>query len=354
MGLKGGKTLENMILGIETSCDETAAAVVADGRRMLSNIISSQVDIHRKFGGVVPEIASRKHLEIINPVIDCALAEAGVKLGDLAAIAVTSGPGLVGALLVGVNTAKTLAYATGKPLVAVNHIFSHIAANYLVHEINFPAVCLVASGGHTSLFYVRVQNEAKLLGTTRDDAAGEAFDKVARALGLGYPGGPAIDKQSDAGNPEAFAFPRAFSGHDTYEFSFSGLKSAVVNTLHNLRQRGEQVNTSDIAASFQSAVVDVLVEKTRLAATEYNTNTVLLAGGVAANRLLRQRLSSALQADGRELLYPPAELCTDNAAMVACAGYYLYRQKKFAGHNLNATPVQTLFSNEGNNPTPAE
>ncbi len=331
--------MHNLILGIETSCDETAAAVVADGKVMLSNIISSQIDIHRKFGGVVPEIASRNHLEVINPVIDCALADAGVKLADVAAIAATAGPGLVGALLVGVNTAKTLAYAAGKPLVAVNHINAHVAANYLVHEVAFPAVCLVASGGHTSLFYLSARNDMKLLGTTRDDAAGEAFDKVARVLGLGYPGGPAIDRESQAGNPEAFAFPRAFTGSDTYEFSFSGLKSAVINTLHNLRQRGEPVNNADIAASFQSAVVDILVEKTQLAAAQHDTRTVMLAGGVAANRLLRKRLLEALQADGRQLFYPTPELCTDNAAMVACAGYDLYKQQNFAGHDLNATPV---------------
>ncbi|MBS4021653.1 MAG: tRNA (adenosine(37)-N6)-threonylcarbamoyltransferase complex transferase subunit TsaD [Dethiobacter sp.] len=331
--------MQDLILGIETSCDETAAAVVADGRIMLSNIISSQVDFHRKFGGVVPEIASRKHLELVNPVIDSALAEAGVKLSALAAIAVTAGPGLVGALLVGVNTAKTLAYAAGKPLVAVNHITAHVSANYLVHEVTFPAVCLVASGGHTSLLYLRNRQESKLLGTTRDDAAGEAFDKVARVLELGYPGGPAIDKLAASGDASAFAFPKAFSGRDTYEFSFSGLKSAVINTLHNLSQRKEEINKADIAASFQAAVVNVLVEKTCLAAVEFDVQSVLLAGGVAANRMLRKSLQEALYVDGRKLFCPPPELCTDNAAMVACAGFDLYRLKHFAGWDLNATPV---------------
>ncbi|MCW3490538.1 tRNA (adenosine(37)-N6)-threonylcarbamoyltransferase complex transferase subunit TsaD [Dethiobacter alkaliphilus] len=331
---------ETLILGIETSCDETAAAVVADGNKMHSNIIASQIDDHCKFGGVVPEIASRKHLEIINDVMAQALAEAGITFADLSAIAVTHGPGLVGALLVGVNAAKTLAYALDKPLVAVNHIFSHVAANFLVHDIEFPAVCLVVSGGHTSLLYMTSRFDAVLLGATRDDAAGEAFDKVARVLGLGYPGGPAVDRVARDGDPAAFAFPRAFSGQDeVFNFSFSGLKSAVINTLHNLRQKNEDVNTADVAASFQHAVVEILVEKTRAAARAKQAQTVLLAGGVAANSLLRRRLAQALEQDGRRLLYPPMELCTDNAAMVAAAGYDLFKRQKFAGLDLNATPV---------------
>lgn len=331
---------ETIILGIETSCDETAAAVVADGRTLLSNVIATQMEEHGKFGGVVPEIASRRHLEAINIVIEQALAQAGVDFQQLSGIAVTHGPGLVGALLVGVNTAKTLAYALEKPLLAVNHIMSHVAANFLSHDVTFPAICLVASGGHTSLLYMTSRTDATLLGSTRDDAAGEAFDKVARVLGLGYPGGPAIDRAAAAGNPLAFAFPRAFSGHnDTYHFSFSGLKSSVINTLHNLKQRGEAINSADIAASFQHAVVEILVEKTRLAAQNKKVATVMLAGGVAANRLLRHRLAEALHEDGRRLLYPPMELCTDNAAMVATAGYDLFLQHKFAGLDLNATPV---------------
>jgi len=337
---------ETLILGIETSCDETAAAVVADGSVLKSNIISSQVLEHRKFGGVVPEIASRRHLELINGVIDSALLEAGLALSDLAAIAVTYGPGLAGALLVGVNTAKTLAFACGKPLVAVDHISAHVAANYLVHDVSFPAVCLVASGGHTSLLYLVERGSFRSLGATRDDAAGEAFDKVARALGLGYPGGPAIDSCALQGNPTALAFPRAFIDRGDYEFSFSGLKSAVVNTLHKLGQRGEEVNTADVAASFQAAVVDVLVEKTRRAAKDTGAQTVLLAGGVAANRLLRKHLAQVLAEENIALFHPPPELCTDNAAMVASAGYDLFRQQRFAGFALNATPVFDIVPHE--------
>ncbi|MDW7650684.1 MAG: tRNA (adenosine(37)-N6)-threonylcarbamoyltransferase complex transferase subunit TsaD [Bacillota bacterium] len=331
---------KTLILGIETSCDETAAAVVADGQTMLSNVIATQIAEHQKFGGVVPEIASRRHLESVNLVIEQALTEAGTEFGELSAIAVTHGPGLVGALLVGVNTAKTLAFALGKPLVAVNHIKSHVAANFLAHDVTFPAVCLVVSGGHTSLLYMTSRTDAELLGSTRDDAAGEAFDKVARVLGLGYPGGPAIDRVSAEGDPQAFDFPRAFSGQeDVYDFSFSGLKSAVINTLHKFRQRGETFNTADVAASFQHAVVEILVEKTRLAAEARQAKTVLMAGGVAANKRLRSRLAQALESDGRRLLYPPMELCTDNAAMVAASGHDLFLQQRFAGLDLNATPV---------------
>lgn len=331
---------ETLILGIETSCDETAAAVVADGRRILSNIVATQVAEHQKYGGVVPEIASRQHLATMNTVIDSALEAARVGFGDISAIAVTHGPGLVGALLVGVNTAKTLAFALNKPLLAVNHILSHVAANYLVHDVPFPAVCLVVSGGHTSLLHLNGRADATLLGATRDDAAGEAFDKVARVLELGYPGGPAIDKIAGEGNPDAFAFPRAFTGQDNVcDFSFSGLKSAVINTLHTRRQRGEEISTADVAASFQNAVVEILAEKTRVAAASTGAQTVLLAGGVAANRLLRKRLADLLKEDGRLLLYPPIGLCTDNAAMVAAAGFDLYLRREFAGLDLNAVPV---------------
>lgn len=335
---------KTLILGLETSCDETAAAVVADGREIISNIIASQAADHQKFGGVVPEIASRRHLEIINAVIDQALAEAGISFAGLAAFAVTHGPGLVGALLIGVNTAKTLAYATGKPLLAVNHLDAHLAANYLEHEVTFPAVCLVASGGHTSLLYLRRRGEAELLGATRDDAAGEAFDKIARVLELGYPGGPAIDREAVRGNPEAFHFPRAKALWDgTFDFSFSGLKSSVINTVHNLRQQSMPLNKADVAASFQAAAVDILVGKTVLAADKMAAQTVLLSGGVAANSLLRRRLKEALVASNRRLLYPRPELCTDNAAMVACAGYDLYRKNIIAGLNLNAAPGLDIF-----------
>ena len=318
--------------------------MVADGREIISNIIASQVDIHCKFGGVVPEIASRKHLELLNTVIDKSLADACVSLNELSAIAVTSGPGLVGALLVGINTAKTMAWACGKPLVAVNHVNAHVAANYLVHEVLFPAVCLVVSGGHTSILYMEARDSSKLIGITRDDAAGEAFDKVARALDLGYPGGPAIDKKAEDGNIKAFDFPRAFSRQDTtFDFSFSGLKSAVINTLHNLKQRGEDINIADLAASFQSAVVDILVEKTCLAAKCYAAKSVLIAGGVAANRHLRKSLEESLFGEDIRLNYPPTELCTDNAAMVACAGLDLYLKQDFASLDLNAVPVIDKF-----------
>ncbi|MBT9172035.1 MAG: tRNA N6-adenosine threonylcarbamoyltransferase [Syntrophomonadaceae bacterium] len=333
-----------LILGLETSCDETAAAVVADGREILSNVVASQATVHQKYGGVVPEIASRRHLETINAVIDQALAEAGIGFADLAAFAVTYGPGLVGALLIGVSTAKTLAYAAGKPLLAVNHVDAHVAANYLEHEVTFPAVCLVASGGHTSLLYLRRRGEAELLGATRDDAAGEAFDKIARILQLGYPGGPAVEREAVRGNPEAYLFPRAKALQDgNFDFSFSGLKSSVINTVHNLRQHGEPLSTADVAASFQAAVVDILVEKTALAADKTAAQTVLLSGGVAANTLLRRRLAEVLSAADRLLLCPRPELCTDNAAMVACAGYDLYRQKVFAGLDLNASPGLDIF-----------
>ncbi|NLZ93916.1 MAG: tRNA (adenosine(37)-N6)-threonylcarbamoyltransferase complex transferase subunit TsaD [Firmicutes bacterium] len=331
---------KKLILGLETSCDETAAAVVANGTEILSNVVASQIKEHQKYGGVVPEVASRKHIEIVNNIVEKALQEAGCTFADLAAIAVTSGPGLVGALLVGVNCAKTLAYALNKPLVAVNHVLAHVAANYLVHEVTFPAVCLVVSGGHTSLLHLSSRSQAALLGGTRDDAAGEAFDKVARVLNLGYPGGPAIEKAAAKGDPRSFNFPRAFSGQDDMlEFSFSGLKSAVINTLHNLRQKGQSFIVADVAASFQEAVIDILVEKTVLAAAGKQVKTVLLAGGVAANSLLRERLELSLQKEGISLLVPPVSLCTDNAAMVAAAGWDLYISQKFAGLDLNATPV---------------
>ncbi|MBS3886919.1 MAG: tRNA (adenosine(37)-N6)-threonylcarbamoyltransferase complex transferase subunit TsaD [Dethiobacter sp.] len=329
-----------LILGVETSCDETAAAVVADGEIMLSNIIASQIEEHRKYGGVVPEIASRKHLEIVNEVLEKALLEAGVCFSDITAIAVTHGPGLVGALLVGVNAAKTLGYALGKPVIAVNHLLSHVAANYLVHRVPFPAVCLVVSGGHTSLLHLNSRSDASLLGSSRDDAAGEAFDKIARILGLGYPGGPAVEQAAADGDSRTFQFPRAFAKQDhILEFSFSGLKSAVINTLNALKKQGKEYRTEDVAASFQHAVVEILVEKTILAARMTRARTVLLAGGVAANSLLRRLLSEALQAEGCVLLNPPPVLCTDNAAMVAAAGFDLYVQQRFAGLDLNATPV---------------
>lgn len=314
------------ILGIETSCDETSAAVVKDGYEVLSNIITSQIDLHRKFGGVVPEIASRKHLELVNPVIEEALQEANVGWKDLSLVAVTYGPGLVGALLVGVSAAKAIAYGTGVPLVGVNHLEGHISANFLGRQQHeFPAVCLVVSGGHTDLIYVKDFCKYEILGRTRDDAAGEAFDKVARVMGLGYPGGPAIDRLAKEGDPESIPLPRAFFKEANLDFSFSGLKSAVINYIHNAKQRGEKVHLPDLAASFQQAVVDVLVKKTMDAARKVGVKRILLAGGVAANTRLREALQNAAKDEGAIVSYPPPVLCTDNAAMIACAGYHRWR-----------------------------
>ncbi len=326
------------ILGIETSCDETSAAVVADGRTVMSNIISSQVPVHQKFGGVVPEIASRKHVELITSVIREALNEARVDFEDLSAVAVTYGPGLVGALLVGVSAAKALAYTLDLPLVGINHIEGHIYANFLANpSLEFPMICLVVSGGHTDLVYLESHGSFKLLGRTRDDAAGEAFDKVARAMGLGYPGGPLVDRLAAAGgNPVALDFPRAYLENDSLDFSFSGLKSSALNYLNNAAMKNEEVSQADLAASFQQAVVDVLVDKALAAAQRYNVKTVLLAGGVAANTRLRNDLSEKANHLGVIVKYPPPVLCTDNAAMVACAGYYKYIRGDFAPLTLNA------------------
>lgn len=333
---------EVLILGIETSCDETAAAVVSGGRRILSSIISSQVELHARFGGVVPEIASRHHLTLLNPIIDQALKEAGKKFADLQAIAVSYGPGLVGALLVGVATAKALAYALRLPLVAVNHLEAHLYANYLNGApLNYPAVILIVSGGHTELLLLKEPEKIISLGRTRDDAAGEAFDKIARLLELGYPGGPLIDKLARAGSPAAIDFPRSWLGDESrFDFSFSGLKTAVINHLYHARRRGEEVSIPDLVASFQEALVEVLVEKTVTAARDCKARSVLIAGGVAANSRLResmqQRLGSALPETA--LHVPPLELCTDNAAMIAAAAYPLYRKGIFAPLNLNADP----------------
>lgn len=332
----------SLILGLETSCDETSAAVVADGRTVLANIISSQVDFHQRYGGVVPEIASRKHIEQVIPVVDAALAAAGVQLADLDAIGVTHGPGLVGALLVGVAAGKALAFAADKKLIGVNHLEGHIFANFLAHpELEPPFVSLVVSGGHTSLVAIKGYNEFCLLGQTRDDAAGEAFDKIARVMGLPYPGGPEIERLAAAGDPEAIAFPRALGGAG-YEFSFSGLKSAVLNYLNAARQRGDRVNEADVAASFQAAVIDVLAAKTVQAALAAGVDKVVLAGGVAANNRLRQELAARLAESGLALYYPPPVYCTDNAAMIASRAYYKHRAGLWAGLNLNAFPSLAL------------
>ncbi|MEW6273989.1 MAG: tRNA (adenosine(37)-N6)-threonylcarbamoyltransferase complex transferase subunit TsaD [Bacillota bacterium] len=327
------------ILAIETSCDETAAAVVEDGFVIRSNIISSQIDVHQKFGGVVPEVASRKHLELINGVIAAALDKAGLCFADLDAVGVTYGPGLAGALLVGVAAAKTVAYALNIPLVAVNHLEGHIYANFLVAPVlPFPLVCLIVSGGHTDLVFIARHGSYRLVGSTRDDAAGEAFDKIARALDLGYPGGPAIEKLAQNGDEEAVPFPRAYLEEGTFDFSFSGLKTAVVNYLRQAKERGVVINKADVAASFQKAVVDVLVEKTILAAQKYRAGAVLLAGGVAANARLRALLQANAGRQMLTIIYPPPVLCTDNAAMIGCAAYYKYLRGDFAPLTLNAFP----------------
>ena len=329
------------ILGIESSCDETAAAVVADGVRILSNVIASQVQLHAAYGGVVPEIASRRHLEQINLIIEQALEQAGLALRELDALAVSSGPGLVGALLVGVSTAKALAYAARLPLIAVNHVEAHLYANCLTGAgIRYPLVALIASGGHSSLLLLPEPDKITLLGQTRDDAAGETFDKVARAMGLGYPGGPQIDRLAAQGNRAAVEFPRANLGEEgRFDFSFSGLKSAVINHLHHQRRKGAEESPADLAASFQEALVGALVEKTVAAAREHGAACVLLAGGVAANSrlrlLLREELQQALPAV--PLYYPPPALCTDNAAMIAAAAFPLYRRGIFAPLHLNAS-----------------
>lgn len=332
-----------LILAIETSCDETSAAVVKNGREVLSNIISSQIDIHRKFGGVVPEIASRKHLENISMVIDESLSEAGVSFTDLDAVAVTCGPGLVGALLIGLSTAKAIAYSSNLPFIGVNHIEGHIAANYIENkELEPPFTCLVASGGHSHIVNVVDYNSYEILGRTRDDAAGEAFDKIARALGLGYPGGPLIDKLAASGNREAINFPRAFLEEGSYDFSFSGLKSAVLNYLNTARLRGEELNQADIAASFQEAVTDVLSAKLIKAALDKKSKYAVLAGGVASNSRLRELLKQRGEDAGIKVLYPSPVLCTDNAAMIGCAAYYRYINGTRSDYTLNAMPNLSL------------
>lgn len=327
------------ILAIESSCDETAAAVVRNGREVLSSVISSQIALHTLYGGVVPELASRKHIEAVSQVVEQALKEASMTLDDITAVAVTYGPGLVGALLVGVAAAKAIAYAAGKPLVGVHHIEGHISANYIQSpELEPPFLCLIVSGGHTHLVKVKDYGVYEVLGRTRDDAAGEAFDKVARVVGLGYPGGPKVDKLAPEGSPEAFAFPRAVIADAPYDFSFSGLKSAVLNQINQLRMHGELIPRADLAASFQQAVVDVLVSRTMLAAKDFGMKKVALAGGVASNRGLRKGMEEACKKQGLSLYYPSPVLCTDNAMMIGAAAYYEYMRGIRHSWDLNAVP----------------
>ena len=328
-----------LILAIESSCDETAAAVVKNGREVLSNVINTQIAIHTEYGGVVPEIASRKHIENINPVIKKALEDAGVTLDDIDAIGVTYGPGLVGALLVGVAEAKAIAFAKNKPLVGVHHIEGHISANYVENkELEPPFVALVVSGGHTHLVKVNDYGEYEIIGRTRDDAAGEAFDKVARAIGLGYPGGPKIDKLAKEGNPDAIEFPRAHVDDAPYDFSFSGIKSAVLNYINSANMQGKEINHADVAASFQKAVVDALVSRAVRLAKECGMDKLAIAGGVASNSALRAAVQEECAKNNIKFYSPSPVLCTDNAAMIGAAAYYEYIKGVRHGYDLNAIP----------------
>ncbi len=324
-------------LAIESSCDETSASVLKNGREVLSNIINSQIDQHKRFGGVVPEVASRKHIENINGVIDQALKEAKISFGDISHVGVTYGPGLVGALLVGLSAAKAIAFAREIPLNGVNHIEGHIYANFIEHkELEPPFISLIVSGGHSHLVYMEDYGKYQVLGKTRDDAAGEAFDKVARALGLGYPGGPEIDKISKLGNADAIPFPKAYLEEGSYDFSFSGLKSAVLNYLNTQKMKGLDISVADVAASFQKAVVEILTEKTIKCALEKGVDRVVLAGGVAANSNLRSYLQVECENNNIDLKYPPLDLCTDNAAMIGCLAYYNYIRGLRSNLDLNA------------------
>ncbi|MDD2217615.1 MAG: tRNA (adenosine(37)-N6)-threonylcarbamoyltransferase complex transferase subunit TsaD [Eubacteriales bacterium] len=338
--MKNGKFLT---LAFESSCDETAVAVVADGREVLSNVISSQIEIHKAFGGVVPEIASRHHLMNVNAVTEQAIEDAGVNWDEIDLIGVTKGPGLVGALLIGVATAKAFAFAKRKPLVGVHHIQGHIGANYIAHpELKPPFTALIVSGGHTSIAEVTYYTDCKIIGSTRDDAAGEAYDKVARVLGLGYPGGPKIDKIAKEGDPNAIKFKRVYLEKDSLDFSFSGIKTAVLNYVNSEKQAGREINVPDVAASFQQAILEVIVNKAIFATKKRGDEKLVLAGGVAANSRLRAMLSEACQSNNIRLYFPPIELCTDNAAMISSAAYYLYKQGKRDDLTLDAYPSLPL------------
>ena len=326
------------VLALESSCDETAAAVVKDGREVLSNIVASQVEEHRIYGGVVPEIASRRHTEALSGVTREALSEAGLTLADIDAIAVTAAPGLIGALLVGVNFAKGLAAATGLPLVPVHHLRGHIAANYLAHpDLEPPFLCLVVSGGHSHIVTVNDYTDFTVIGRTRDDAAGECFDKAARAMGMPYPGGIALDARAENGDPNAFRFPRPRVDGSPYDFSFSGMKTAVLNLLHNAEQKGESVNVDDVCASFRAKVVELLCDNTLAAADELGAKTIVLAGGVSANKALRREMQARCDKTGRKLYVPPLCYCGDNAAMIGAQGYYEFLAGHVADQTLNAT-----------------
>ncbi|WP_047979533.1 tRNA (adenosine(37)-N6)-threonylcarbamoyltransferase complex transferase subunit TsaD [Ornithinibacillus contaminans] len=332
---------DTYILGIETSCDETAVAIVKNGREIISNVVASQIESHKRFGGVVPEIASRHHVEQITLVLEEAFQESGLSWDEIDAITVTEGPGLVGALLIGVNAAKALAFAKNKPLVGVHHIAGHIYANRLEEEFQFPLLALIVSGGHTELVLMKEHGSYEVIGETRDDAAGEAYDKVARMLNLPYPGGPHIDRLAAEGKV-SIDFPRAWLEEDSFDFSFSGLKSAVINRIHNAKQKGITLKPEDIAASFQASVIDVLVAKTVKAAKQYGVKQVIVAGGVAANKGLRKELEAKFAETDIPLLIPPLRLCTDNAAMIAAAGTINYEQGKRSGLDLNANPSLVL------------
>lgn len=338
---KGGvlKMKDVITLAIESSCDETACAILKNGREVLTNIISTQIETHKKFGGVVPEVASRKHIENIDVVVQQALEEAKLEFVDITHIAVAYGPGLVGALLVGVSYAKALSFSLGIPFVGVNHIEGHLSANYIAdNNLKPPFITLIVSGGHTHLVEVKDYGVYEILGKTKDDASGEAFDKIARAMNLGYPGGPIVDRLAKQGNPHSVEFPRACINEDGYDFSFSGLKSSVLNHLNSCKMKGVEIIPEDICASFQAAVVDVLVSKTIKACKDKNYDIVTLSGGVAANSALREKMKQACNENGLKLCYPPLVLCTDNAAMIGCAGYYRYINGRRDGMELNAVP----------------